>query len=109
MTYRAKLNIAARHGSTLNGRSFEDILSNDILDILVEAGGEATATDLVSSLRDGARAQYLSQSDKPHFWTIGNYEASTIGSIAEELGFSTGPARHRKTGKPIKYTTVITL
>ena len=89
------------------GRTFEDILHDDIFEILEEANAPVTESDMTKALRNGRMSNYSSQYYKNHCWTIpkGFY----INEIAAELGYIIERPKHRKTGKPLKVGWSITV
>lgn len=91
------------------GKTFEDVLRKDIHDILTEAKGYCTISDMVSALRKSNNSNYSSQFNKHHGWSIDSTDANYIDDIAESLGFEIGPALHHKTKKPLKHKRAIYL
>lgn len=85
--------------ATFNGVSFRDLLFDDIFRTIEEAGGPVTATDMMDSLRNGRMANYLSQMDQPHRWSIPS--DVRIEDVAQDLSFTVERPKHRKTGKPL--------
>lgn len=82
-----------------NGQTFLDVLTDDIFDIIEEAGGPVTESDMAAALRNGRMANYSSQHKKEHHWSIP--KDFYINEIAAELGYSVDRPKHRKTGKPL--------
>lgn len=85
-----------------DGIPLRDLLVDDIFDIIEEAGGPVSASDMASSLRAGRWCLCNSQWNKNHKWVIGKGEY--IERIAEDLGFVIGPCRHRKSGTKLRGT-----
>ena len=98
---------------TFDGKSYGELLNEDVYDIVVDYSEKYNRpipiSSLITCLRCGRRSPVYIQHDKNHFWRIGNYETRDFPEIMAHLGFKIVKPLHWKTGTPIKIGEAVTM
>jgi len=92
--------------AVFQGRSFREILVDDIIDVLSESRGAESASELKRCLSGNRWSAASSQGEKVHRWSFG--AGDHIEHIAKDLGF-TVRRPIKKDGNPAKTGYIITV